>query len=110
MLLSFVWFDNSSQNFSTSRASFLFEFKLKVVSNLSSFPSLIVSYTTIPDRIEAGTYMAAIAATRGKGIIRNIYPSHLTFFTSKLMKMGANVNLIEPTAIKVSCNRKLNVH
>ncbi len=67
-----------------------------------------IEFTTIPDRIEAGTYMAAIAATRGKGIIRNIYPNHLTFFTSKLIKMGANVNLIEPTAIKVSCNRKLN--
>ena len=39
-----------------------------------------IEYTTIPDRIEAGTYMAAIVATKGKGIIRNVYPNHLTFF------------------------------
>lgn len=67
-----------------------------------------IEYTTIPDRIEAGTYMSAIIATRGKGIIRNVYPNHLTFFTSKLIKMGANVKLIEPTAFEVSCKQRLN--
>jgi UDP-N-acetylglucosamine 1-carboxyvinyltransferase len=67
-----------------------------------------IEYTTIPDRIEAGTYMAAIIATRGKGIIKNVLPSHLTFFNSKLIKMGANIKLIEPTVIEVSCNQRLN--
>lgn len=67
-----------------------------------------IEYTTIPDRIEAGTYMTAIVATRGKAIIRNIYPAHLTFFNDKLIKMGANIKLIEPTAIEVSCKNKLN--
>ena len=66
-----------------------------------------IQYTTIPDRIEAGTYMSAIVATGGKGIIKNIYPNHLTFFTSKLIKMGATVKLLEPTSIEVSSNRKL---
>ena len=66
-----------------------------------------IQYTTIPDRIEAGTYMSAIVATGGKGIIRNIYPNHLTFFTSKLIKMGATVKLIDPTSVEVSSNRKL---
>lgn len=67
-----------------------------------------IEYTTIPDRIEAGTYMAAIIATKGKGIITNVLPSHLTFFNSKLIKMGANIKLIEPTILEVSCNQKLN--
>ena len=67
-----------------------------------------IEYTTIPDRIEAGTYMAAIIATRGKGIIKNVLPSHLTFFNSKLIKMGANIKLVEPTVIEVSCNQRLN--
>ena len=67
-----------------------------------------IEYTTIPDRIEAGTYMAAIIATKGKGIIKNILPSHLTFFNSKLIKMGANIKLVEPTILEVSCNRKLD--
>ena len=66
-----------------------------------------IEYTTIPDRIEAGTYMAAFIATRGKGIIRNIFPNHLTFYTSKLSKMGADIKLIDPTSIEVSCKKRL---
>ena len=61
-----------------------------------------IEYTTIPDRIEAGTYMAAFIATKGKGIIKNIFPNHLTFYTSKLTKMGADIKLIDPTSIEVS--------
>ena len=67
-----------------------------------------IEYTTIPDRIEAGTYMAAIIATKGKGIIKNVLPSHLTFYNSKLIKMGANIKLLEPTVMEVSCNQRLN--
>lgn len=66
-----------------------------------------IEYTTIPDRIEAGTYMAAFVATKGKGIIRNIFPGHLTFYTSKLTKMGADIKLIEPTTLEVSCKKRL---
>ncbi len=66
-----------------------------------------IEYTTIPDRIEAGTYMAAFAVTRGKGIIKNIFPNHLTFYTSKLSKMGVDIKLIEPTTLEVSCKRRL---
>lgn len=67
-----------------------------------------IEYTTIPDRIEAGTYMAAFIATKGKGIIRNIFPNHLTFYTSKLTKMGADIKLIDPTSIEVSCKKRLD--
>ncbi len=67
-----------------------------------------IEYTTIPDRIEAGTYMSAFIATRGKGIIKNVYPNHLTFYTSKLIKMGASIKLIEPTTLEVSCRQRLN--
>ena len=67
-----------------------------------------IEYTTIPDRIEAGTYMTAVVATKGKAIIRNVFPGHLTFFNDKLLKMGANIKLIEPTAIEVSCKNRLS--
>ena len=67
-----------------------------------------IEYTTIPDRIEAGTYMAALVCTKGKGIIKNIFPNHLTFFTSKLTRMGANVKLVEPTTLEVSCRHRLS--
>lgn len=67
-----------------------------------------IEYTTIPDRIEAGTFMSAIIATRGKAIIKDVFPAHLTFFTDKLLKMGANIKLIEPNSLEVSCRNKLN--
>ena len=67
-----------------------------------------IEYTTIPDRIEAGTFMSAIIATRGKAIIKGVYPAHLTFSTDKLLKMGANIKLIEPNSLEVSCQNKLN--
>lgn len=67
-----------------------------------------IEYTTIPDRIEAGSYMAAVVATRGKAIIKNVYPAHLTFFNDKLIKMGASIKLVEPTTIEVSCKNRLN--
>jgi len=67
-----------------------------------------IEYTTIPDRIEAGTYMTAVVATKGKAIIRNVHPGHLTFFNDKLLKMGASIKLIEPTALEVSCKNRLS--
>ena len=67
-----------------------------------------IEYTTIPDRIEAGTFMTAIIATKGKAVIRNVFPAHLTFFTDKLLKMGANIKLLEPNSLEVSCKNRLN--
>lgn len=67
-----------------------------------------IEYTTIPDRIEAGTFMTAIIATRGKAIIKDVFPAHLTFFTDKLLKMGASIKLIEPNSLEVSCKNRLN--
>ena len=67
-----------------------------------------IEYTTIPDRIEAGTFMSAVVATRGSAIIKNIFPANLTFFNNKFLKMGANIKLIEPTAIEVSAKGRLN--
>jgi UDP-N-acetylglucosamine 1-carboxyvinyltransferase len=67
-----------------------------------------IEYTTIPDRIEAGTFMTAIVATKGKALIQNVFPAHLTFYTDKLLKMGANIKLIEPNILEVSCRSRLN--
>ena len=64
-------------------------------------------YTTLPDRIEAGTYMSIIIASRGEGIIRNIFPNHLTLFTGKLLEMGAKIKLIDPNTMEVSNNQRL---
>ena len=49
------------------------------------------SYTIIPDQIEAGTYMAAAAATGGDVLVCNIIPRHLECITAKLREMGVEV-------------------
>ena len=49
------------------------------------------SYTIIPDQIEAGTYMAAVAAAGGNVLVQNVIPKHMECITSKLQEMGARV-------------------
>ncbi len=49
------------------------------------------TYSIIPDQIEAGTFMAAAAATRGRILIKNVTPKHLEPISAKLIKMGVNV-------------------
>ena len=58
--------------------------KIQGVDHLSG-----AEYTPIPDRIEAGTYMIAVAATAGEAIINNIIPEHLKSITAKLEESGA---------------------
>ena len=48
-------------------------------------------YAIIPDMIEAGTYMAAVAATGGRVNVRNVIPKHVESVTAKLIEMGACV-------------------
>ncbi|MBE6754044.1 MAG: UDP-N-acetylglucosamine 1-carboxyvinyltransferase [Ruminococcaceae bacterium] len=49
------------------------------------------TYSIIPDQIEAGTYMAAAAASGGDVLITNVTPKHLQSITAKLVEMGAEV-------------------
>ena len=49
------------------------------------------SYSIIPDQIEAGTYMAAVAAAGGEVLVKNVIPKHLECITAKLLEMGVEV-------------------
>lgn len=49
------------------------------------------TYAIIPDMIEAGTYMIAAAATKGRLHIRNVIPKHLESISAKLEEMGAQI-------------------
>lgn len=48
-------------------------------------------YSIIPDQIEAGTFMAAVAAAGGEVKINNIIPKHLDSITAKLEEMGVEI-------------------
>ena len=64
------------------------------------------TYAIIPDQIEAGTYMAAVAATGGNILVRNVIPKHMECITSKLAEMGAEV-INYDDAIRVKVNERL---
>ncbi len=49
------------------------------------------TYAIIPDQIEAGTYLAAVAATGGNVLVKNVIPKHMDCITSKLQEMGTRV-------------------
>ena len=59
-----------------------------------------VHYEIIPDMIEAGTYMAAAAATKGELVIENVIPKHLESVSAKLVEMGVEVEEYD-TAVRV---------
>ncbi|MEG1720706.1 MAG: UDP-N-acetylglucosamine 1-carboxyvinyltransferase, partial [Pseudoflavonifractor sp.] len=60
--------------------------KIKGVARLSGG-----SYSIIPDQIEAGTYMAAVAAAGGEVLIKNVIPKHLECISAKLEEMGVEI-------------------
>ena len=49
------------------------------------------TYSIIPDQIEAGTYMAAVAGTGGDVLIRNVIPKHMECISGKLREMGVSI-------------------
>jgi UDP-N-acetylglucosamine 1-carboxyvinyltransferase len=53
------------------------------------------TYSVLPDRIEAGTYLVAGAITRGKVTLRKVRPDHLLSILCKLEEAGATIQLGE---------------
>ncbi len=53
-----------------------------------------VEYEVIADRIEAGTYMTAIAATHGEGVIHGCRYEHMEAVINKLQEIGVNVEQV----------------
>ena len=57
------------------------------------------TYCIIPDQIEAGTYMTAVAATGGQLLIKNVIPKHMECISAKLVEMGVYVEEIDDTLL-----------
>ncbi len=64
------------------------------------------TYAIIPDQIEAGTYLAAVAATGGNVLVQNVIPKHMDCITSKLAEMGAKITNYDD-AIRIQSDGKL---
>jgi len=52
-------------------------------------------YSIIPDQIEAGTFMCAVAAAKGDVTLRNVIPRHLEAISSKLEEIGVTVEELD---------------
>jgi UDP-N-acetylglucosamine 1-carboxyvinyltransferase len=63
-------------------------------------------FDTIPDRLEAGTFMLSVMATMGDITVENVNPHHLYSLISKMTEMGAEVSIFAPNTIKVSCHQR----
>ena len=64
-----------------------------------------VTYSIIPDQIEAGTYLVAAAATGGDVTITNVTPKHLESIVAKLIEAGATVEQFDE-AVRVKMERR----
>jgi UDP-N-acetylglucosamine 1-carboxyvinyltransferase len=61
-----------------------------------------------PDRIEAGTLMAAGAITRGDLIVANCNPSHLGAPIAKLKEMGVRIDMLGHDSVRVRADAPLH--
>ena len=64
------------------------------------------TYAIIPDQIEAGTYLAAVAAAGGNVLVKNVIPKHMECITTKLEEMGAEI-IDYDDSIRIRCSGRL---
>ena len=85
--------------------------KIQGVKNLGGVDNIEV----IPDRIEAGTFLIAVAATGGKVRLRNVEPSHMEAVINLLKQSNIDIE-VEKNSILISssgsnikaCNMETN--
>ena len=59
-------------------------------------------YSVIPDQIEAGTFMFAVAATGGNVLLKDVIPKHLEATTAKLLEVGCQVEEFDDSVRVIS--------
>lgn len=59
-------------------------------------------YSVIPDQIEAGTFMFAVAAAGGNVLVKNVIPKHLEATTAKLLEVGCQIEEFDDSVRVIS--------
>ena len=69
------------------------------------------TYSIIPDQIEAGTYMAAVAACGGEVKLCNIIPKHMDCITAKMLEMGVEIQEVDDSLVvsRIGKLKKTNI-
>ena len=66
-----------------------------------------VSYTVMPDRIEAGTFLAAVASAGGEVVLENFPAETLKTVIDKFREAGLEIEELSPTEVKVRKRERL---
>ena len=59
-------------------------------------------YSVIPEQIEAGTFMFAVAAAGGDVLVKDVIPKHLEATTAKLLEVGCKVEEFDDSVRVIS--------
>lgn len=59
-------------------------------------------YSVIPDQIEAGTFMFAVAAAGGNVLVKDVIPKHLEATTAKLLEVGCQIEEFDDSVRVIS--------
>ncbi|MFN8673006.1 MAG: UDP-N-acetylglucosamine 1-carboxyvinyltransferase [Candidatus Sericytochromatia bacterium] len=62
-------------------------------------------HSVIPDRIEAGTFMLAAAATRGSVIVNHAQEKRLESLISKMLESGVKIDILSQNRLKVDATQ-----
>lgn len=65
------------------------------------------SYNIMPDRIEAGSFLCIVAASRGNVILEDVEPNHINPVLNKLEECGCKIESTK-NSIKLLAPKKLN--
>lgn len=63
------------------------------------------AYTPMPDRICAGTVLAAVNATGGSVTVKNVVPDHIFGITERLKKAGARLS-VRGNAVRITADTR----
>lgn len=65
------------------------------------------THSVIPDRIEAGTFMLAAAATKGNVIVHNAQENRLESLMSKMHEAGIKIEIIDENRLRVDARNSI---
>lgn len=65
-----------------------------------------LSYNIMPDRIEAGSFLCFVAATKGCAVLEDVNPTHITPIINKLEESDCKI-IIDKNKIKIVAPKKL---
>ena len=80
---------------------------LEVVGMADHSKIVDISYSIIPDRIEAGTFLIGAAMSKGNITLTNVNPNHLSIVLDKLKQAGSDISILSKNQIHIKGPNKI---